>query len=104
MNWNGCGLILKPVKPNQKLGSTGPAMIRTVVSDSEMNRFLRYEELLSTPAREVATTATIYIPPGPRLGDVVIDAKQVNKAYGDKQLMKDLSFSIPQGAIVGVVG
>ena len=65
---------------------------------------IRYEEMLSTPSREIATTATIYIPPGPRLGDVVIEAKNVNKAYGEKQLMKDLSFSIPQGAIVGVIG
>ena len=60
--------------------------------------------MLTTPSREIATTATIYIPPGPRLGDVVIEAKNVNKAYGEKQLMKDLSFSIPQGAIVGVIG
>jgi len=67
-------------------------------------RLDRYEELLSTPSRELASTATIYIPPGPRLGDVVIEAKNVNKGYNDRQLMKDLSFSIPPGAIVGVVG
>lgn len=68
-------------------------------------RLDKYEELLNTPAREaLAQTASIYIPPGPRLGDVVIQAKGVCKAYGSKLLMKDLDFSIPQGAIVGVVG
>ena len=68
------------------------------------SRLDRYEELLATPAREVASSASIYIPPGPRLGDVVIEVKGVTKAYGDKLLMKDLSFSIPRGAIVGVIG
>eukprot|EP00601_Ochromonadales_sp_CCMP2298_P027763 CAMPEP_0173278556 /NCGR_PEP_ID=MMETSP1143-20121109/4679_1 /TAXON_ID=483371 /ORGANISM="non described non described, Strain CCMP2298" /LENGTH=621 /DNA_ID=CAMNT_0014215727 /DNA_START=41 /DNA_END=1906 /DNA_ORIENTATION=+ len=68
------------------------------------SRMTRYEEMLTTPAREVADSASIYIPPGPRLGGVVIEAKNVRKAYGDKLLMKDLTFSIPPGAIVGVVG
>merc|ERR1711871_195003 len=68
-------------------------------------RLTKYQELLDTPAREaLAHTAAIYIPPGPRLGDVVIEAKGVSKAYGDKLLMKDLSFDIPAGAIVGVIG
>lgn len=59
---------------------------------------------MTTPTRELANTASIYIPPGPRLGDVVIEAKNIRKAYGDKLLMNDLSFTIPAGAIVGVVG
>jgi ATP-binding cassette ChvD family protein len=68
-------------------------------------RLDRYEELLATPVREaLAHTASIYIPPGPRLGDVVIEAKKVNKAYADKVLMKDLDFSIQAGSIVGVIG
>lgn len=68
-------------------------------------RLDRYEEMLTTPAREsLAHTASIYIPPGPRLGEIVIEAKMVSKAYGNKLLMQDLDFSIPQGAIVGVVG
>jgi ATPase subunit of ABC transporter with duplicated ATPase domains len=68
-------------------------------------RLNRYEELVNTPAREgIAHTASIYIPPGPRLGDVVIEAKGVTKAFGSKLLMKDLSFTIPAGAIVGVIG
>ena len=53
---------------------------------------------------EVAHTTSIYIPPGPRLGDVVIEAKGVSKAFGEKLLMKDLNFNIPPGAIVGVIG
>jgi len=69
------------------------------------SRLTRYEEMLSTPTRDqVAHSASIYIPPGPRLGDVVIEAKNVRKAYGEKLLMKDLSFEIPPGAIVGIVG
>lgn len=68
-------------------------------------RMDRYEEMLLTPAKEsIAHTASIYIPPGPRLGDVVIEAKGVSKAYGDKLLIQDLSFSLPAGGIVGVVG
>lgn len=69
------------------------------------SRMTRYEELLNTPAREsVGRSSTIYIPPGPRLGDVIIEAKKVNKAFGSKVLMKDLDFDVPAGAIVGVVG
>jgi ATP-binding cassette ChvD family protein len=68
-------------------------------------RLNRYEEMLEQPARQgVEYSATIFIPPGPRLGDVVVEAKNVNKAFGEKVLMKDMSFSIPRGAIVGVVG
>lgn len=69
------------------------------------SRLDRYEELLATPAREaLAHSTSIYIPPGPRLGDVIIEAKQVTKAFGDKLLMDNLDFSIPAGAIVGVIG
>jgi energy-dependent translational throttle protein EttA len=68
-------------------------------------RLNRYEELLDTPQREAFAHATsIYIPPGPRLGDVVIEAKGVSKSYGDRVLIKDMDFQIPAGAIVGVVG
>lgn len=68
-------------------------------------RLTRYEELVNTPAREgLAHTTSIYIPPGPRLGANVIDIKGVTKAFNQKLLMKDLSFSIPPGAIVGVIG
>jgi energy-dependent translational throttle protein EttA len=69
-------------------------------------RLTRYEELL---AEQQATDkrdggAEITIPPGPRLGDLVIEAKGVNKAYGDNVLMDDVSFILPRGGIVGVIG
>ena len=69
-------------------------------------RLTRYEELL---AEQQATDkrdggAEITIPPGPRLGDLVIDARGVNKAYGDNVLMDDVTFILPRGGIVGVIG
>ena len=68
-------------------------------------RLTRYEELLNTPAREaLAHTTSIYIPPGPRLGDNVIETRGLRKAFGEKLLMNDVSFAIPPGAIVGVIG
>ena len=65
-------------------------------------RLDRYEEMFTTPVREenLGFQASIYIPPGPRLGDIIIEAKGVCKAYGDKQLMKNVDFSIPQGSII----
>ena len=55
--------------------------------------------MFTTPVREenLGYAASIYIPPGPRLGDIIIEAKGVCKAYGDKLLMKNVDFSIPQG-------
>lgn len=68
-------------------------------------RLDRYEEMVNTPAREgLAHSTSIYIPPGPRLGSTVIEAKGVSKAFGDKLLMKNLDFSIPPNAIVGIIG
>ena len=67
-------------------------------------RLARFEELNSKEVQERSETAEIYIPPGPRLGDKVIEVKGLAKAYGDRALMEDVSFSIPAGAIVGVVG
>lgn len=67
-------------------------------------RLARFEELNSKEVQERSETAEIYIPPGPRLGDKVIEVKGLAKAYGDRVLMEDASFSIPAGAIVGVVG
>jgi sulfate-transporting ATPase len=65
----------------------------------------RYEELLNTPAREaLAHSAAIYIPPGPRLGEQVIEASALRKGFGDRLLIDDLSFSLPPGGIVGVIG
>ena len=67
-------------------------------------RLSAYENLIKEPTPEKLQELQIYIPPGPRLGEVVIEAKNVSKAYGDKLLIDDLSFSIPRGAIVGIVG
>ena len=68
-------------------------------------RLKRYDEMLSTPVREeLAHSARIYIPPGPRLGEQVIDASDLKKGFGERQLIDGLTFSIPRGAIVGIVG
>jgi ATP-binding cassette ChvD family protein len=67
-------------------------------------RLKQFEEMNSKEFQTRNETQEIYIPPGPRLGDKVIDAINISKAYGDKVLFEDLSFSIPQGAIVGIIG
>ncbi len=67
-------------------------------------RITNYENLLKQDAASVSENLEIYIPPGPRLGEKVIVADKVSKAYGDKLLFENLSFSLPQGGIVGVIG
>ena len=67
-------------------------------------RLAAYEKLREENTPEKLSTATIIIPEGPRLGDVVIDAKGLSKAYGDKLLFEDLNFHLPRAGIVGVVG
>ena len=67
-------------------------------------RISRYEELLNQDEREQIRTAEILIPNGPRLGDVVIRADGVTKGFGDVLLIDDLSFDVPRGAIVGIIG
>jgi ATP-binding cassette ChvD family protein len=67
-------------------------------------RIRDYEELVETKAEERADTLEIYIPPGPRLGDIVIEAHGVSKAYGETVLFENLEFSLPKGGIVGVIG
>jgi ATP-binding cassette ChvD family protein len=68
-------------------------------------RLQAYESLLNDAGPEGRNeTQEIYIPPGPRLGDVVVRAEHVRKAYGDRVLMDDLSFDLPRGGIVGVIG
>jgi ATP-binding cassette ChvD family protein len=63
-----------------------------------------YDKLLNEETKEKEQQLELFIPPGPRLGDVVIEAKNVSKAYGDKLLYENLSFSLPRGGIVGVIG
>lgn len=68
------------------------------------SRISAYENLLKEPSPEKLQELSIYIPPGPRLGDIVVEAQNVNKAFNGKVLMDNISFSIPKGAIVGVIG
>ncbi|HEX7115907.1 MAG TPA: energy-dependent translational throttle protein EttA [Steroidobacter sp.] len=67
-------------------------------------RLARYEELASQEFQKRNETQEIYIPPGPRLGDLVIEASGLRKAYGEKLLFDNLSFNLPPGGIVGVIG
>ncbi|MEQ8905653.1 energy-dependent translational throttle protein EttA [Ekhidna sp.] len=67
-------------------------------------RLSAYDKLLGEDAKAKESQLELYIPPGPRLGSKVIEAKGVAKGYGDKLLYEDLSFSLPQGGIVGVIG
>ena len=67
-------------------------------------RLRRFDELSSTDYQKRAETNEIYIPPGPRLGDVVIEAKNISKTFGDKVLYEDLNFNLPPGGIVGIIG
>ena len=68
------------------------------------SRISAYENLLKEPTPERLQDLTIYIPAGPRLGDIVVEAHNVSKTFDKKMLLDDVSFSIPKGAIVGVVG
>ncbi len=67
-------------------------------------RLNSYEKLLSANKTERIEEARLYIPPGPRLGEVVIEADHIGKSYGDKLLFDDLSFNLPPAGIVGVIG
>jgi energy-dependent translational throttle protein EttA len=67
-------------------------------------RLKAYEDLLGQDVARQIENVEIYIQPGPRLGDVVVEARDLRKAYGDKLLIDDLSFTLPRGGIVGVIG
>ncbi|NNF57239.1 MAG: energy-dependent translational throttle protein EttA [Rhodothermaceae bacterium] len=67
-------------------------------------RLASYEQMLAEQQEKRNEDVQIFIPPGPRLGDVVIEAEQVAKAYGDRLLYDDLTFSLPPGGIVGIIG
>jgi ATP-binding cassette ChvD family protein len=67
-------------------------------------RLARFEELTSKEFQARNETNEIYIPPGPRLGDLVIEADKISKSFGDRVLFENLSFSLPPGGIVGVIG
>ena len=74
---------------------------RQAKSKARLNRF---QELLSQDYQQRQETKEIYIPPGPRLGDLVIEVEHLRKGYGDRLLIEDLDFQVPPGAIVGIIG
>ena len=67
-------------------------------------RLNAYEDLLRQETAQKIETAEIYIAPGPRLGDTVVEARHLKKGYGDNLLIEDLDFTLPRGGIVGVIG
>ncbi|MEE9492607.1 MAG: energy-dependent translational throttle protein EttA [Gammaproteobacteria bacterium] len=67
-------------------------------------RLARFEELQSQEFQKRNETNDLYIPPGPRLGDLVIEANNVRKSFGDRLLIDDLNFNLPPGGIVGIIG
>jgi energy-dependent translational throttle protein EttA len=67
-------------------------------------RLAAYEKLLAEETEKLPETVEIYIPPGPRLGDVVVEADHLTKGFGDNLLIDDLSFKLPKGGIVGIIG
>ncbi len=67
-------------------------------------RINAYEALVSQESERRAQELEIYIPPGPRLGDIVIEAQHVSKAYGERLLVDDMTFQLPPGGIVGIIG
>ncbi len=67
-------------------------------------RLNAYEDMLAEDSAQKVDTVEIYIPPGPRLGDIVVEARSLKKAFGDNLLFDDLSFTLPRSGIVGVIG
>ncbi|MDT8387049.1 MAG: energy-dependent translational throttle protein EttA [Thiogranum sp.] len=67
-------------------------------------RLARFEDLSSQENQKRNETKALYIPPGPRLGELVIEANHISKAFGDRLLINDLNFQLPQGGIVGIIG
>jgi ATP-binding cassette ChvD family protein len=67
-------------------------------------RLARFEELSSQESQQRNETKQLYIPPGPRLGDLVIEASHISKRFGDTLLYEDLNFNLPRGGIVGIIG
>ncbi len=68
------------------------------------SRIQAYEKLLNQEQEQVAKDLKIYIPPGPRLGDIVVEAKNISKSFSQKKLYQDLSFFLPPGGIIGIIG
>ena len=85
-SWNGCACLRMAVRPKAKRAS---ASIWIFLAQDPVKRMAELE---------------IYIPPGPRLGDLVIEAQGVAKAYGDNLLYENLTFKVPPAAIIGIIG
>src|SRR6185295_2195655 len=67
-------------------------------------RLAAYDEMMAKSTQQVADTGDISIPPGPRLGDTVIEASGLTKGFGDRCLIDDLTFRLPRSGIVGIIG
>ncbi len=94
-------------KARQKAMQTELEWVRTNPKGRQAKskaRLRQFEELSSKSYQKRNETNEIYIPPGPRLGDLVIEIKGLTKGFGDKLLIDDLSFQMPPGAIVGIIG
>jgi ATP-binding cassette ChvD family protein len=73
-------------------------------STRSKSRLTRYKELVEQKAEEALDPVDLRIPPGPRLGDKVIEIRNVTKGFGDRTLIKDLSFEVPPGGVLGIIG
>jgi sulfate-transporting ATPase len=114
---NYTGWLEQKQKRLEKEGRSEAAQARTLAQELEWvrssprarqskskARVSAFEELLAQSKEKAPDTAQIVIPPGERLGDLVVDAEHLNKGFGDKLLIDDLSFRLPPGGIVGIIG
>ena len=92
------------VKNQLRKSQNGFVKIRKVAKRKAKHVLARFDELNSGEYQKRNETNELFIPPGPRLGDKVIEVEHLTKSYGDRTLIDDLSFSIPKGAIVGIIG
>ncbi len=98
-------LLRKPHAANlSRKNSSGFARARKAVKSKGKARLARFEELNNVEYQKRNETNELFIPPGPRLGDKVLEVSHLRKSYGDRVLIDDLSFSVPKGAIVGIIG
>ncbi len=94
----------RPAQACSRRNSNGCAQNPKARQAKSKARLARYEELASREFQERNETNEIYIPPGERLGDLVIEAKGLSKSYGDRLLIDNLNFNLPAGGIVGIIG
>ena len=102
----GAGGEVRPRPPAhaRSASSSGCSMSPRARQAKSKARLQAYEQMLDAPFAERAEKLEIAIPPGPRLGDLVVEADKLGKGYGDRVLIDDLSFKLPRGGIVGVIG